>query len=465
MPLNTLWWNEELNEKQNSLEVEWESYDSEKSAEELAKLRQESSDAKKWQLDEADSLKQNLLMQFMVEEEKTRLDQFNEAILDIDISNNKENWWYKNIREILNKDIDTKEKLKLMVKIIHSMNDKIDITYRYNKQEHEDFYCWNRALFFNYLFNNYKDKLNNIVESNICLPYGHVMNLIKFEWWETYIVDGWAWCFNKIEYDKDDIEEKWSWKCIKLKNSIDKYEGVKKAYPYTNFPYTEQLNKEQLEIYTSFNLQAYSYFFTDRLYTVARLQNPNIVNKEWLQDFLENNLKGQENPLQWILSEGDSLAKWTHEQQIETLQSHIDSALPYEENLQKFNSIKKYMNIIANGHPDLPPESRGKTLNEFHADDIKTMDALNIPKKKISEIIKKLQEQRWTTDMISYILDKFNNNEDIIKGENNDDLNETLERFLEALNIKATQWNSSLEDYLQEYLSDYESSNKNEEMV
>ena len=465
MPLNTLWWNEELNEKQNSLEVEWESYDSEKSAEELAKLRQESNDAKKWQLDEADSLKQSLLMQFMVEEEKTRLDQFNEAILDIDISNNKENWWYKNIREILNKDIDTKEKLKLMVKIIHSMNDKIDITYRDNKQEHEDFYCWNRALFFNYLFNNYKDKLNNIVESNICLPYGHVMNLIKFEWWETYIVDGWAWCFNKIEYDEENIEEKWSWKCIKLKNSIDKYEGVKQAYPYTNFPYTDQLNKEQLEIYTSFNLQAYSYFFTDRLYTVARLQNPNIVNKEWLQDFLENNLKGQENPLQWILNEGDSLAKWTHEQQIETLQSHIDSALPYEENLQKFNSIKKYMNIIANGHPDLPPESRGKTLNEFHTDDIKTMDALNIPKEKISEIIEKLKEQSWTTDMISYILDKFNNNEDIIKSEDNKDLNETLKRFLEALNIKATQWNSSLEDYLQGYLSDYESSNKNEEMV
>ena len=459
MSPDSLWWNEMLNEKEISQEVDWESFDSEKSAEELAELEQEASDAKRLQLEEADSLKQKLLTQDLVEKEKTRLDQFNEAILDADLSNhvlsNKiENFWYYNIRQILNdKFITTKEKLELMVKVVHSMNDEIDITYRDNKQKHEDFYCWNRALFFNYLFNNYNDKLN-ITESKICLPYGHVMNVIKL-WLEAYIVDGWAWCFNKIEYT---IEEKWSWKCIKLKNSIDKYEGVRQAYPYTNFPYTEQLDEKQLEMYTSFNLQAYSYFFTDRLYTIARDKYKlDISDKNCLQDLLEK-LQEEENPLQLILNEGDSLAKWTHEQQIKTLQSHINSALPYEENLQKFNSIKAYMSTISKDHPDLSPDSRGETLNEFHADDIKAMDALNIPKEKIPEIIKKLQEQRWTTDMISYILDKFNNNEDIIKGEDNKDLNETLERFLEALNIKATQWNSSLEDYLQGYLSDYESS-------
>jgi len=190
MSFDTLWWNEELNEKKISQEVKWESFDLEKYSEDLTSLQEEANENKKQQLKEADNLEQKLLTQYMVEEEKIRLDQFNEAIMDIDLSNNKENFWYKNIREILNKDITTNEKLELMVKIIHNMDGEIDITYRDNKQEHENFYCWNRALFFNYLFNNYNDKLN-IEKSTICLPYGHAMNVIKL-WWEAYIVDWWA---------------------------------------------------------------------------------------------------------------------------------------------------------------------------------------------------------------------------------------------------------------------------------
>ena len=445
MSFDTLWWNEELNEKKISQEVKWESFDLEKYSEDLTSLQEEANENKKQQLKEADNLEQKLLTQYMVEEEKIRLDQFNEAIMDIDLSNNKENFWYKNIREILNKDITTNEKLELMVKIIHNMDGEIDITYRDNKQEHENFYCWNRALFFNYLFNNYNDKLN-IEKSTICLPYGHAMNVIKL-WWEAYIVDWWAWCFNKIEYT---IEEKWSWKCIKLNKSIDAYEGVRQAYPYTNFPYTENLNKEQLEIYTSFNLQAYSYFFTDRLYSVARdTYKLDISDKNCLKDLLEK-LKREENPLQLILDEGDSLAKWTQEQQIKTLQSHIDSALPYEENLKKFNSINTYMSTIAKDYPDLSPEFRGKTLKEFHADDIKTMDALNIPKEKIPKILTKLKEKTDEENMVNYILNKFNNNEPIL---DDTELDTIVRNFLEAVNIKATQSNSSLKDYLPEYLS------------
>lgn len=72
---DTLRWKEELNGKKISQEVEWESYDAEKSAEELAKLRQEAGDAKNLQLDEANKLK-NWLNNTTEDKEKEVVENF-----------------------------------------------------------------------------------------------------------------------------------------------------------------------------------------------------------------------------------------------------------------------------------------------------------------------------------------------------------------------------------------------------
>ncbi len=52
--------------------------------------------------------------------------------------------------------------------------------------------------------------------------------------------------------------------------------------------------------------------------------------------------------------------------------------------------------------------------------------------------------------MVNYILNKFNKDEPIL---DDMELNSIVRKFLEALNIKATQSNSSLKDYLLKYLS------------
>ena len=82
------------------------------------------------------------------ENEKMRLNKVHEAILNSDISD-KTNWKYKNLRDIINDEISETEKIKLLVKTIHEMNNKIHLNLWENKTETISFYCGNRAWFFN----------------------------------------------------------------------------------------------------------------------------------------------------------------------------------------------------------------------------------------------------------------------------------------------------------------------------
>ena len=177
MSLNSIWWNENLNEKKDTQEVEWESFDSKEYSQKLAAVRQKIDETRKLQLENADELKYLLNdrgennkkenIENLINTGKTRLDRLHQAILKLDISN-KNNEWYNTLEEILNEDNkNTEEKLELMVKIIHNMNDEIDVEHEDNTTEHTEFKCWNRALFFNYIFNNYGGKLG-IEKSNIC---------------------------------------------------------------------------------------------------------------------------------------------------------------------------------------------------------------------------------------------------------------------------------------------------------
>ena len=393
------------------------------------------------------------------EKEKNRLNQLHETILSLDISDkNKE--WYKTLWEILNKNLDTEKKLELMVKIVHNMDEKISLQYRGGKTEYVSFYCWNRALFFNYIFNNYNDKLN-IEESNICLPYGHCMNVIKM-WWQFYLVDWWAWCFNQInDYS---IEEKWSWKCIKLNKPIESFKGSWTFYPFSSFPYTEKLNKEELELYTSFNLQGYSYFFTNRLYDVAHQYDQNIEDKKWLEKFCNDVLIKKDNPLEWILDDSDPISIDTKENQINLLKKQISKSLSYSENKEKSKNIMSYIGKITEVYPDLWPDNRegeNGPLTQFHKIDEDAMKALKIPKEKIYKIKENLLQKIWNAENNSnenisdYIVKqfekyKFNGYEKIL---DDSELDLIVKRFIEAVDKKAAQLNKNLKDFLPTYLS------------
>ena len=468
MPLNILWWKEKLNEKKISKEMKWKSFDSEKYSNSLTWLQKEIDENKKSQSETVKELK-NLLndtgnnkkegVENFINVEKTRLDKLHEAILKLDISD-KTNKRYKTLEDILNaNNKSTQDKLELMVKIIHSMDGEIDVKYEDNTIEHIPFKCWNRALFFNYLFNNHNDKLH-IDKSNICLPYGHCMNVIEM-WWQTYLVDGWAWCFNKIEYT---TEQKWSWKCIKLKQPVETYKGSKNFYPFSSFPYTEKLNKNDLELYTSFNLQGYSHYFTDKLYKAAQkhYHDESIKDKTWLQKFFDEYLSKQNNPLEEILDKGDPLAIDSRDNQIAILKKQIEKSLSYDKNKEKFDNINKYMKTITEDSHDLRAEEReweNGPLTQFHKADKESMDAMKIPGEMIPKIKEALAKKVWKTNNIKkisrYIIRKFRKYKLNWKEKLLDDpeLDSIVKNFINAIDKKASQLNKDLKDYLPTYLS------------
>lgn len=491
MPLDSIWWNENLDRINTSDKSLGESFDSNKYSKELAAVGQEINETRELQLKNADELKkllkdgyENNKIENLISVEKNRLDRLHQAILKLDISN-KNNEWYKTLEEILNEDNkNTEEKLELMVKIIHNMNDEIDVEHEDNTTEHTEFKCWNRALFFNYIFNNYGGKLG-IEKSNICLPYGHCMNIIKI-WWQTYLVDWWAGCFNKI--DNYTIEEKWSRKCVVLNKPIENFKGSWTFYPFSSFPYTENLKKDDLELYTSFNLQGYSYYFTNKLYEAAQkyYNDGSIKDKNWLKKFFDEHLKEQENPLKEILDEGDSLAIDSRENQISILKKQIEKSLSYEENKEKFDNMNEYMKTITENSHDLRPEERewkeweDWPLKQFHKADKKSMDALKIPKEMIPKIlealtkkvgntentknfrartIKRIRRRKANQPNIKNISDyvvkqfekyKFNKDEKIL---DDPELDSVVKNFVNAIDKKAGQLNKELKDYLPTYLS------------
>lgn len=473
MSLNSIWWNENLNEKKDTQEVEWKSFDSEKYSQELAAVGQEINETRELQLKNADELKkllkdgyENNKIENLISVEKNRLDRLHQAILKLDISN-KNNEWYKTLEEILNEDNkDTEEKLELIVKIIHNMNDEIDVEHEDNTTEHTEFKCWNRALFFNYIFNNYKNKLGiqESDKSNICLPYWHCMNIIKI-WWQTYLVDWWAGCFNKI--DNYTIEEKWSRKCIVLNKPIEDFKGSWTFYPFSSFPYTENLKKDDLELYTSFNLQGYSYYFTNKLYEAAQkhYNDGSIKDKNWLKKFFDEHLDKLDSPLEEILDKGDSLAIDSRANQIAILKKQIENSLPYDKNKEKFNNINEYMRMITENSHDLRPEERewkeweDWPLKQFHKADKESMDALKIPKEMIPKILESLTKKVWSTNDIeklsNYLINQFRKYKSNWYEKILDDsqLDLKVKEFIDAIDKKAGQLNKELKDYLPTYLS------------
>lgn len=472
MWINSFRWNENLDRISSSGVSLEESFDSKEYSQKLAAVGQEIDETRKLQSRDADELK-NLLndrgennkkenIENLINTEKTRLGRLHQAILKLDISN-KNNEWYNTLEEILNEDNkNTEEKLELMVKIIHNMNDEIDVEHEDNTTEHTEFKCWNRALFFNYIFNNYKNKLGiqESDKSNICLPYWHCMNIIKI-WWQTYLVDWWAGCFNKI--DNYTIEEKWSRKCIVLNKPIENFKGSWTFYPFSSFPYTENLKKDDLELYTSFNLQGYSYYFTDKLYKAAQKVNPDIKDKDWLKKFFNDEyLSKLDNPLKGILDEGDSLAIDSRENQISILKKQIEKSLSYEENKEKFDNMNEYMKTITKYSNDLRPEEReweNWPLRQFHKADKESMDAMKIPQDMIPKIGEALVKKVWDNNSIekisNYIIEKFNEyklNWDV-KLLDDSELDSIVKGFINAIDKKAGQLNKGLKDYLPTYLS------------
>lgn len=397
-------------------------------------------------------------MEQMQENEKMRLNKIHEAILDNDISD-KTDWKYKKLKEILDDQISETEKIEVIVKTVHKMGSKIHLDLWENKTEDISFYCGNRALFFNYLFNNepYKDILK-IGKSTICLPYGHCMNIANI-WWKTYIVDWWAWCFNEIDGNHE-TSNNWSWKCIKLQKPIETYKGSWIFYPFTSFPYTEKLKQDDLETYTSYNLQTYSLFFTNRLYEVAKKYDSTITDKAGLERFFKENLEKKENPLEGILEDNDAQLKNSKQSQIRLIERQINKSESYEENLKKFKWFENYIKTITKDYPDLMPtnEWREWILRNFNINDIKIMDWLNISKEDLNWIMKELNKKVWNTASwniaeaySNYILDKYENFDPIVDDEK---LNFVLLEFLNALKTKAGQLNKTLREYLPTYIAE-----------
>ena len=126
----------------------------------------------------------------------------------------------------------------------------------------------------------------------------------------------------------------------------------------------------------------------------------------------------------------------------------IGSHVGFNKNEQLIASVKEA--ISYNSNTFMFYTGAPQNTLRMPIDDIKTMDALNIPKEKIPKILTKLKEKTDEENMVNYILNKFNNNEPIL---DDTELDTIVRNFLEAVNIKATQSNSSLKDYLPEYLS------------
>lgn len=390
--------------------------------------------------------------------EKLRLNKVHEAILNLDVSD-KTNWKYNKLRDILSDDISTSEKIELLVKTVHEFGDKINLEYDDHKSETVSFYCWNRALFFNYLFTNekYKDSLQ-VEKSTICLPYGHLMNIVRL-WWKTYIVDWWVWCFNEIDGNYE-VTNNWSWKCVKLEKPIQNYKDTSILYPFTSFPFTENLNNDDLEIYTSYNLKTYSYFFVNRLYEVAQEYDKTITDRAWLERFVIEVLDKKDKPLEWILLSEDNQLKNSKEIQMKIIENQIKKAEPYDENLRLFKWFDNYLKTITRDHPDLMPTDEGREgiLRNFNFDDIRIMDWLNMDKKDLESIVKILNEKIWNVGAwniaeaySSYILERYKNFEPIL---DDNRLNGVLMEFLNALKIKSGQLNKTLDEYLPLYIKE-----------
>lgn len=378
----------------------------------------------------------------ILEQKKIRKKKNREICEKIEIKHN----WLKSFLDVLNSDKKIEEKIKIIVESIHWMNDRIDL----EGSKNTPFYCGDRALFLYQMFEENKEKLW-IKEHTISLPYWHVMNIVKI-WDKTYIVDAWAWCFNEIT-NNFKIQNKWKWEVITLNKPIKLYKNSNKSYWFTTFPTTKSLWDSEF-LYTSINIQMFEYYVTNKLYEKARSMKwyENIESIEDLENFLKNVLFKKEKPYEWILSNWDVLLTFSKEQQIKMIEWQIYHRLSYKDTKKTLKDLENSSNEISKNNPDYEIKNRDDFLEEFYKNDKEVTSALNISdedKEKIFQILKSnIKEGKGIEEIINILVEFYNGNNNSLLWEENEKLGNKLKSFLNALNLRANQSNTSLETEL-----------------
>jgi hypothetical protein len=355
---------------------------------------------------------------------------------------------FQTISGILDSNKSSEEKIQIVVESIHWLTDRIDT----EKKKNTPFYCGDRALLLNQIFEENKEKLS-IEENNIALPYWHVMNIIKMDN-KVYIADAGWWCFNEIT-DNLKIENKWKWEIMKLKMPIKLYKDNEKFYSFTTFPTTKNLWNDQV-MYTTANIKVMEYYATKQLYQKARstVWYENTKSIEDLKKFLDDVLYKKEKPYEWIIGEADVLLTFTKDKQIKMIKWQIDEGLSYDENNELLKGFEDISKEKSKNHTEYDIANRDKFLAEFYKEDMEITTALNLSeedKKIIFEILPNMvEDEKWETlqdKMINRLINSMNNDKSIL-WENYKNLDVKLKKYLKALNMRSTQANSTLEKEL-----------------
>lgn len=351
----------------------------------------------------------------------------------------------KTLWEVVSSDKKVEEKIQIIVESIHWMNSRVD----FKNKENTPFYCGDRALLLYQIFKDNKDMLS-IKEHSIALPYWHVMNIIKIED-KTYIADAWAWCFNEIT-DNFEVQKKWEWEVIKLKEPIKLYKNSNKFYWFTSFPTTKNLWNNEF-LYTSINIQMFEYYVTNKLYEIARSTKwyENTESIEDLEKFLKEVLYQKENPYEGILEDWDVLLTFSKDQQIKMIEWQIYHRLSYQENKNTLNDLENISKKISEDNPDYETKDRENFLEEFYEDDKNITKALNISDEEKGRILQILIDKKKgnTKEIINELINFDWENEEPLLWKGNKELEIKLINFLKALNLRANQANSSLENELE----------------
>jgi len=392
---------------------------------------------------------------------KKNIEEKNSEILNQEIEI-KYNWVkldkFKTLSEVLNSNNKPEEKIQIIVESIHWMKDRVDLK---NKKD-TPFYCWDRALLLYQIFKENKEILW-IQEVNIGLPYWHVMNIIKIGD-KTYIADAGAWCFNDIT-NNFEIEKKWEWEIMKLKEPIRLYNNNNKFYWFTSFPTTKNLGDSEF-LYTGINIQMYEHFVTNKLYEIAQSTKwyEKTANIEDLEKFLKEVVYKKDNPYKDILNDWDVLLTFSKDKQIEMIKGQIYHKLSYKENKDTLKNLEDSSKEISEKNPDYNIENREEFLGEFYKEDKEITKALNLldkDKDNIVTILKNNNQEEWDTEerltkkIINKLIKLKWDNEESLLWEKNEDLEIKLTDFLKALNLRANQGNSTLEKELETMFREY----------
>lgn len=356
---------------------------------------------------------------------------------------------FKTISAVLNSNKSLQEKIQIIVESIHwTKNNRIDT----EDKKNTPFYCGDRALLLNQIFEENKEKLS-IEENNLALPYWHVINVIKMDN-KVYIANSGSWCFNEITENLK-IENKWKREIIKLKEPIRLYKDSNKLYSLTTFPTTKNLWNDQF-LYIAANLMVVEHYNTKQLYEKARstIWYENTESIEDLEKFLDDILYKKEKPYEWILAEWDVLLTFPKDDQIKMIKWQINNRLSYKENENKLNSFENISKENSKNYDEYNIKNKDNFLAEFRGEDMDISTAINLSnedKNKIFEILPNMiTDEKWDTPqnkMINKLINSMNTDKSIL-WKDNEKLDTKLKKYLKALNLRATQANSTIEEEL-----------------